>query len=83
MNDDNKMTVSVMFNGRFVSFLQRINVMITRAIGLLIIIGHKETLRKNADWRKIIDYTYANCDGEMNIRFEVDGDDVDEYDYRC
>lgn len=41
---------------------QRINVMITRAIGLLIIIGHKETLHKHSDWKKIIDYTIKNCE---------------------
>lgn len=57
--------------------------MITRAIGLLIIIGHKESLQKNADWRKIIDYTTTNCDGEMNVRFDDQEEDMEENDYRC
>ncbi|KAJ6648786.1 putative helicase mov-10-B.2 [Pseudolycoriella hygida] len=56
----------------FMQERERINVMITRAIGLLIIIGHRETLLKNPDWRKIIDYAEANCDiEEQNGQNEV------------
>lgn len=57
--------------------------MITRAIGLLIIIGHKETLYKNSDWKKIIDYTIENCDGEMNVQYIDDGDENSMNDYQC
>lgn len=46
--------------------------MVTRAIGLLIIIGHKETLYKNSDWKNIIDYTIDNCDGEMHVQYDKD-----------
>lgn len=42
---------------------ERINVMITRAIGLLIIVGHKKTLLKNPDWKRIIEYTAEHCEG--------------------
>lgn len=64
--------------------------MVTRAIGLMIIIGHKETLMKNADWKAIIDYTVANCNGEMVVRYDgwegdkkAEDEEEEEYDYRC
>lgn len=58
--------------------------MVTRAIGLLIIIGHKETLMRNSDWNKIIDYTIANCNGEMVVQFDGwQEEGAEEYDYRC
>lgn len=65
--------------------------MMTRAIGLIIIIGHRQTLEKNADWAKIIDYTTSRCGGEWNLLFnggDRDGDDGEEreevdYDHRC
>ncbi|KAG4073853.1 hypothetical protein HA402_014058 [Bradysia odoriphaga] len=68
-------------NMGFVLERERINVMITRAMGLLIIIGHKETLMKNADWRRVIDYTTQNCEGEMLLGEDEEADDVG--DYRC
>lgn len=61
--------------------------MITRAIGLLIIIGHQETLCKNADWKYLINFAVDNCHGNMVYTPPKDNDDeeedVDEYDYRC
>lgn len=46
--------------------------MITRAIGLLIIIGHQETLCKNDDWKYIIDYTINNCEGELTAEYKYE-----------
>lgn len=66
---------------KYAFILQRINVMITRAIGLLIIIGHKKSLCENNVWRKIIDYTTKNCNGEMILRCEQGADERD--DERC
>lgn len=65
----------------FMQERERINVMITRAIGLLIIIGHGKTLLKNPDWGQIIDYTTANCGGEVDLRFDAEAEEV--VDYRC
>lgn len=64
--------------------------MMTRAIGLVIIIGHRQTLEKNPDWAKIIDYTTSRCGGEWKLQYEDEknGDDGEEreevdYDHRC
>lgn len=39
--------------------------MLTRAIGLLIIIGHSDSLHKNSDWRSVIQHTSTKCGGEL------------------
>ncbi len=57
--------------------------MITRAIGLLIIIGHEKTLARNPDWGKIIEYTAANLGGIMEYRFEGESEGEVVVDYRC
>ncbi|KAG4074220.1 hypothetical protein HA402_015523 [Bradysia odoriphaga] len=62
----------------FLEQRERINVMLTRATGLLIIIGHTKTLRKNDDWRKIIDHTSDECGGEIVADYIEDVGD-----YRC
>ncbi|XP_037039708.1 putative helicase mov-10-B.1 [Bradysia coprophila] len=62
----------------FLEQRERINVMLTRATGLLIIIGHTKTLRKCDDWRKIIDHTSDECGGEIVAEYIEDVGD-----YRC
>ncbi|KAG4075091.1 hypothetical protein HA402_008156 [Bradysia odoriphaga] len=72
--------ISTVRNGSlgFVKQRERINVLLTRAMGLLIIIGHVKTLRKNSDWRKIIDHTSIICGGEIVAEY-----DYDVGDYQC
>lgn len=52
--------------------------LLTRAIGLLIIIGHTKSLKKNSDWGKIIEYTTNKCGGEIVAEYFSDVGD-----YRC
>lgn len=77
-------------NMGFILERERINVMITRAIGLLIILGHRDTLMRNTEWRKVIQYANESCEGEM-VLSATPGDELDEDDeeygdvgdYRC
>lgn len=53
-------TVSVGNVSEFAANFRRINVMITRAKSLLIIIGHGLTLQKDKNWKSIIQYCQEN-----------------------
>lgn len=49
-----------MINMSFVFFLQRMNVIITRAKALLIIVGDSNTLTSDENWRKLVHYCLEN-----------------------
>ncbi|KAG4068951.1 hypothetical protein HA402_005099 [Bradysia odoriphaga] len=46
--------------GKFVSDPQRMNVMLTRAINLLVVIGDPHTLARDEKWATFIDFCYKN-----------------------
>lgn len=53
-------TVSVGNVSEFAANFRRINVMLTRAKSLLIIIGHGPTLQKNIHWKSVYEYCKSN-----------------------
>lgn len=48
------------FSNLFSFLFQRLNVMLTRAIGLLIIVGDPITLGTDENWRNVIEYIFTN-----------------------